>query len=94
MKKQEFEPITKNWQTFPQRPKIGFQKSGGILRPTAGDDLSHVKSLQLSDFGKKKETQIELIKDGDVIKAIQFRCGCGCEATVELVVDATSSSNI
>ena len=87
MKKQTFEPIVEDGKAFTQRPPLRYQKSGGILRPEAGVDASLVNSLQLSDFGKKDEVRIELIKADGVVKAIQFRCGCGCEATVELVVD-------
>ncbi len=87
MKKQTFEPVVEDGKAFTQHPVLRFQKSGGILHPTTDENQNLVKSLQLSDFGKKDAVQIELIKEGHAVKAIQFRCGCGCEATVELLVD-------
>ncbi len=87
MKKKDFVPLPPNWNGFSEKPVLPLTPSGGIVKRSNLHAKDYIRPCQLSDFGTSGgnyPVDIELIKDGERIKQIRFRCSCGSEAMVEI----------
>ena len=83
--KKEFEPLENDWSSMRVAPATKF---GTVIKagdPATKDRVTTYQPISLSNH--RSGTQVELLREQDAVTAIRFRCECGCETTVELVVE-------
>jgi len=86
--KKEFVPLTSAPQYLLQTRKINIPSNRYLIKHHTLDQWDKIQKIQLPDL-TPHQAEVTLIEEEGQVRAIHFKCPCGCQAAVQIVPDDT-----